>query len=171
MSRDGFKVCSMWQGGVIPAEVSSPACRAVSFVDSADCSGHWLVMLFETFGSSLFFANRSKCAKELQFEVCVHNRSGLFLSNQSVEFFSMGLSDCAKYNRQARVWWSQYELSALLFMPRPLSLTYYILLAIRGSADDKTRVCCNALPDNVFMAGGVFLISVRDGDCFISYTC
>lgn len=48
-------------------------------------------------------------------------------------------------------------------------LAYYGGLALQGSADDKTRVWTISLTEYVIMAGVMFVINTRNGDCTAYY--
>lgn len=54
-------------------------------------------------------------------------------------------------------------MPSLWFVPTALALSYYSLLALRGSADDQTRIWTMALTEFVFMEGVMFIINARDG--------
>lgn len=66
-------------------------------------------------------------------------------------------------------WREQYK-PILLFVTTPLVFSYCSRLALRGSADDKTRILTIALAEYVFMARSMFVINARDGEDSSYYT-
>lgn len=57
-----------------------------------------------------------------------------------------------------------------MFVPAPLILSYYTGLAVRCSADDKSRVWTVAMMEHVYMVDAMLVVNFKDRSTLRNYT-
>lgn len=68
-----------------------------------------------------------------------------------------------RYYSKVPVSWAQYEAPLWSSVVTTLMLSYYSSFAMRGSSDDKSRVCTIVLIEYIFIARAMFVVVARDG--------
>lgn len=121
-----------------------------------------LLCLPQDLGSMYFVANSSYWSRYFHFEACIRGGLSVFAVWQYVEIVSMPVPDRLRDYCPVSVRLAQYDASVLFSVPTPLVLSYNSRLAMRESADYKSRVCTTALTVYVFMARAMLVVSARD---------
>lgn len=82
---------------------------------------------------------------EFFFDSRVRKRQKIFDGWPDSERSSVRSPDRVKYYCDFPSWWMPYEPRTLLFEPSHFVLEYYSVIAIRGSAEDQTKILTIAL--------------------------